>query len=199
VSLYFQLVFNFFYTQYLQELMVDTIGAIIKLGDYLQVNTHILRYLYLSIFDDRLGKTSLPHLITLDLFLVMCCATPLFVIGLLFWTAPVYSTYARKINSIVAPLGLSVAFVGHHWDVIMLGLLTFLMNVYVYWYHIDPPYTPLQGGKYQRYRRSGSSDSDEDVDRIKKYERKIDYSEAAKVGIDGLAMGMPLANMFSTR
>lgn len=64
----------------------------------------------------------------------------MFIIGLRFWTAPVYLKYNSKINSLFTPLALPVIFYGKHSDIKMLGFLVMIMNFYVFWYHADPSY-----------------------------------------------------------
>lgn len=97
-----------------------------------------MRFLYLCLFETRAKATLLDGDTILDCcFLLIICA--LFVIGLRFWTAPVYLNYRRQINSAVAPLCLPVIFMASHWDIVFLGLLVLYMNAYVFWYHIDPP------------------------------------------------------------
>jgi hypothetical protein len=64
---------------------------------------------------------------------------PLFILGLRFWTAPVYINYRRKENSILAILALLPIMYSNDWEVRLLGMLVGWMNIYVFWYHVDPP------------------------------------------------------------
>jgi hypothetical protein len=91
--------------------------------------------------------------------LILFMVIPLFVIGLRFWTAPVYMKYSRRINSCCTPLCFFIIFFSDHMDVLLLGVLVWLMNIYVFWYHIDPPQT--QYGRYVRGRYRHGEDEDE--------------------------------------
>ena len=64
----------------------------------------------------------------------------MFIIGLKFWTSPVYLRYDSKINSLCAPFAIIVLFLGKHIDLKIMSVLVFLMNFYVFWYHSDPSY-----------------------------------------------------------
>jgi hypothetical protein len=64
---------------------------------------------------------------------------PMFVLGLKFWTAPIYSAYASKANATLAPLALIPIFFSYHMDVRVMGVVVLMMNAYVFWYHVDPP------------------------------------------------------------
>jgi len=114
-------------------------GFIQLASDALRFDSHMIRYLYLALFDDRVKSYHLSRSLYLDTFLTLGIITPLFIVGLKFWTAPVYTPYASKINALVAPFGIIVAFISNHADVIMMGTLVALMNAYVFWYHVDPP------------------------------------------------------------
>lgn len=70
------------------------------------------------------------------LIFIIC---PLFVLALRFWTAPVYLNYNLRINSFLVPTCFPVVFLATDWDIVFLALLVIFMNVYVFWYHVDPP------------------------------------------------------------
>lgn len=103
---------------------------------------------------------------------------PLFLLGLKFWTHPVYSAYASKWNATVAPLSFIAVFVSSHPDLMILSAIVFFMNSYVFWYHLDPPLAYSSSGRYQPYRK-GMSDSDSD-DNIKSTRPRSSFS------VDGL-------------
>ena len=63
----------------------------------------------------------------------------MFIIALRFWTAPVYLNYRLKINALITPFGLPVIIYAENWDIKLLGLLVFWMNLQAFWYHLDPP------------------------------------------------------------
>jgi hypothetical protein len=111
-----------------------------KIMDKLGIDTHLIRYLELAIFDQRPQKNLIYNFeILKDLFLLIFGIFPFFIIGLRFWTAPVYLNYNLKINSFIVPIILIVIFAASHIDIIFLGFLVLIMNFYVFWYHSDPP------------------------------------------------------------
>ena len=101
------------------------------------IDTHFIRFLHLAIFEDRPHR--LAKSVWLDCFLILFGVIPAFVIGLRFWTAPSYLKYSLKINSLVAPFTLLIIFCANHVDVVCMGGTVLLMNIYVFWYHVDPP------------------------------------------------------------
>ena len=145
--------FNFFYQMFFQEIMNDTISVIIRFSDKFNVDTHFIRYLYLTFFSERLVHTYNSFNVLKDCFIFVALICPMFVIGLRFWTAPVYLMYSLRINSLCVPLCLPVVFFSSHLDILLLGGLVFIMNIYVFWYHIDPPVNTFAGGKYQKYSK----------------------------------------------
>ena len=74
-----------------------------------------------------------------DIMMIIFLVLPMFIIGLRFWTAPVYMKYPLALNSCITPLSFFVVFFSDHMDVMLLGILVWMMNIYVFWYHIDPP------------------------------------------------------------
>ena len=92
--------------------------------------------------------------------MITLVVVPLFIIGLRFWTAPTYLKYNLRINALAAPVGLLPAFFGYHTDVKALGALVLLMNLYVFWYHADPPYD--YGRSHRSHRRSSDDEDSED-------------------------------------
>jgi len=147
LSAFFSLLFNFIYVTFLQEVMADGISFIIKLTDSFGINVHIIRYLYAALFDQRISVVLLSQALIWDcVFIIMNIG--MFIIALRFFTAPVYSAFARQINACVAPLSLIPVFFCTHYDVMCMSILTGLMNSYVFWYHVDPPeeYQPRYAG-----------------------------------------------------
>ena len=126
---------------------------------------------------------------------------PMFILGLKFWTAPIYSAYASKLNACVAPLAMGPIFFSHHIDITLMGIVVLLMNSYVFWYHVDPPaeYNQSQHRRYQKFRgdvaRRHQQDSSDD-DNVT-YGRKIDYGKARDVGLKVMSAGMPIPHMFA--
>ena len=74
----------------------------------------------------------------------------MFILGLRFWTAPVYLKYNSKANATSAPLAIPVVFFGYHSDIKLMGALVFAMNFYVFWYHVDPVYDEYSHASLQR-------------------------------------------------
>jgi hypothetical protein len=122
-------------------------------------------------FDTR---SSISPDLALNCSLIVFIVLPLFIIGLRFWTAPVYTLYALKMNAVLAPVSMVAIFGSTHLDVMMMGAIVFLMNAFVFWYHVDPPVYKINGGKYQKHRpmRRLSSDEDSAEERTRK---KIDF------------------------
>lgn len=149
VSMFLSLLLNFIYAQFLQDMCTRAVGSLVLLSDKVGVDIHILRHLQLVIFDSR--SSSSPDL-NINCALISFVVVPLFIIGLRFWTAPVYTLYALKMNSVLAPLSMVAIFGATHIDVVLMGVLVFLMNAFVFWYHVDPPVHKINGGKYQRHR-----------------------------------------------
>ena len=104
---------------------------------------------------------------------------PMFIIGLRFWTAPTYLKYSLRINAFSAPIALIPSFFGHHCDIKALGIIVLFMNVYVFWYHADPPYEPNYG---MSFRRDSDEESDEvEIDRNMSNER---FTHSIEKGAD---------------
>ena len=94
----------------------------------------------MALFDSRQRyETAVDVSIVRDCLLIGIIVIPMFVLALRFWTAPVYLNYTIKLNAFVVPLALVVVFFAQHVDVILLGILVLIMNIYVFWYHVDPP------------------------------------------------------------
>ena len=111
----------------------------IKLTDAIGLDMHFIRFFHLALFDSRPTPIVVDFTIIKDTLMIFLIIIPLFVIGLRFWTAPAYLAYTLQINSFIAPITLPVMFYCSHFDVLFLGMLVTLMNVYVFWYHVDPP------------------------------------------------------------
>ena len=109
------------------------------------------------------------------------------MIGLRFWTAPVYMKYSLKINSCVTVLCFIPIFFADHLDIVLMGALCWMMNIYVFWYHIDPPQEA-----YGRYHRRRNIDPDD----LARKERNIALSVDA-ADIQALTAGFAPFNFMS--
>lgn len=158
--MYFGFVFNYFFQIYLQDIMVGSYNAMVRTTDFLGIDAHFMRLLVLALFEERDGmRHHVPSIcIWKDVLMIFIVITPLFIIGLRFWTAPSYLKYSLRINALAAPVALLPTFFSYHADVKALGVLVLLMNVYVFWYHAEPPY------EYSDYGRRRASDDSEDSD-----------------------------------
>jgi len=150
--------------------MMNSYNYVVRTTDVLGIDAHFMRLLILALFEERDGMSNhIPKSkIYLDIFLFSFMVVPMFIIGLRFWTAPSYLKYNLRINGITAPLAFIPTFFAYHNDVKMLGALVLFMNMYVFWYHIDPPVDVYNDGRNYRRRHGGESDSDNDSDN---YER----------------------------
>ena len=74
-----------------------------------------------------------------DVAFIFLIIIPMFITGMRFMTAPVYLNYSCKLTAFVTPLAALPVFWAHHFDVMLLGILVFIMNFYAFWYHVDPP------------------------------------------------------------
>ena len=101
------------------------------------VDLHFLRYLHLSLFPERPPSYSLVMLE--DLAILVFIVTPLFVLGLRFWTAPAYLNYRWKANSFALPLCIVPVFFADHLDIRLLGGVMFFMNYQAFWQHAGTP------------------------------------------------------------
>lgn len=154
MSLFFSLAFNYLYHFYLQHILIWFCDSFIVICDTIGLEAHYLRFLHLAIFDSRMKPLQLDLEILLDHIYLILIITPLFIIGMRFWTAPVYLNYCRQINAVVAPLGLPVIFYATHIDISLLALLVTFMNAYAFWYHADPPSSVYDSYNYRnRYIR----------------------------------------------
>ena len=190
ISLFLSISFNFFFQKFLQEILNDSIEGIILLSDSVGIDTHFIRYLYLALFETRLVHVYNSYKVLKDCFIYFFVIIPMFLLGLRFWTAPVYLKYTVRLNSFVVPLALPIVFFSEHLDMMLLGGLCGLMNIYVFWYHVDPPQPSYSSGRYSRYR---GDDSDEGMDsNYNSRRRNIDFAEAARYGLSGLAGGLPV-------
>ena len=120
--------------------------------DAIGLDMHFIRFFHLAMFDSRATTSVIDYAVIKDSLLIIFGVIPLFIIGLRFWTAPAYLKYTLKINAYMVPLTLPIIFGCSHIDVALLGVLVLLMNLYVFWYHIDPPVTEFAGGKYTTRR-----------------------------------------------
>lgn len=100
---------------------------------------HFTRMFHLALFETRMPSVLKDYSLMKDTLLIVFGVVPSFIIGLRFWTGPAYLKYTLKINSVIAPFHLIIIFGASHIDVSLLGMLVLVMNVYVFWYHIDPP------------------------------------------------------------
>lgn len=92
----------------------------------------------------------------------------MFILGLKFWTAPIYSAYASKMNTFSVPFAMIPMFFSNHIDLSLMSGIVMIMNAYVFWYHVDPPEEfRVTNKRYTKYRssmhggRGHSSDSDD--------------------------------------
>ena len=113
---------------------------------------HFIRFFHLAMFDSRATTAIIDYNVIKDSLLIIFGVIPLFIVGLRFWTAPAYLKYTLKINAYTVPMTLPIIFGCNHIDVALLGVLVLIMNLYVFWYHIDPPQTEFAGGKYSTRR-----------------------------------------------
>ena len=117
-------------------------------------------------FDGR--SKHLQDLLTMsiikDCSMILLIILPLFVLGLRFWSSPVYLMYTLRINAFICPVALIPIFFCEHIDVSLLGILVLFMNIYVFWYHCDPPVmNDYNAGRYQRSSRVDDSSDDNDT------------------------------------
>uniref|UniRef100_A0A7S3FTX4 Uncharacterized protein n=1 Tax=Strombidium rassoulzadegani TaxID=1082188 RepID=A0A7S3FTX4_9SPIT len=159
VALFLSLLFNYLFSLYLHSLFYAATTTLIKINDSLGLDAHFIRYLHLALFDQRLPASLMTTSSFVDSFLLVLGVIPSFVVGLRFWTAPVYFKYTLKLNSFIVPLIAVLIFAASHIDIILLGCLSLLMNLYCFWYHIDPPRTEYAGGKYSTHRGGRVQDS----------------------------------------
>lgn len=158
LALFFSLVFNYIYSVFLQEIVSDTVGVTTRFLDKAHIEAHFIRYLQLALFDHRPKDVLHDMNVWKDCFWLVVIIVPEFVIGMRFWTAPVYLNYQRRLNAFVAPLCLLPIFLATHRDILLLGLLVLYMNFYVFWYHIDPPQNIYQASRHKiRDRRTNSN------------------------------------------
>ena len=126
-------------------------NSFIKMTDAVGLDMHFIRFFHLALFDSRPTPLTIDMDIIKDTLMIIVIIVPLFIIGLRFWTAPAYLAYTLQINSYIAPLTLPVMFCCSHFDVLFLGLLVLIMNIYVFWYHVDPPVLYQAGNQYSKY------------------------------------------------
>ena len=120
----------------MRDLVVGTHEIATKTLDRIGIDIHFTRLLVITVFGERSHLSD--DIDYLDLLFIFGIIIPLFVIGLKFWTAPAYLIYNRRMNAFCAPLAMVPIFFADHTDVMLLGILVFLMNGYIFWYHIDP-------------------------------------------------------------
>ena len=143
---------------------MTTYNTTVRVTDTLGLDAHFMRLLILAIFEERDGMSHHIPKICLwkDALMIFVIIIPLFIVGLRFWTSPSYLKYSLRINAMVAPLALLPTFFAYHGDVKTLGFLVLIMNVYVFWYHAEPPYE--YNYHSSRRTRTSSDDSDEHED-----------------------------------
>lgn len=179
---------------FLQEIMVDSIEVVIRSSDAIGIDTHFIRYLHLALFDSRLVHVYNSYKVLKDVLIWTFGILPLFIMGLRFWTAPVYLKYSVRMNSFALPLTMPIVFFCEHLDMMLLGGLCFFMNIYVFWYHVDPPTNVYGGGQYTKYR---GPDSDDDSSYTRNSKQKFDYADAANYGLQAMATGLPIHNPYA--
>lgn len=89
----------------------------------------------------------------LDTLYLVFILIPAFIIGMRFFTAPVYLKYGLKANALIAPCVLPAIFYSSHTDILLMGILTLFMNLYAFWFHADPPREVYSGGRYTTVQR----------------------------------------------
>mmetsp|Transcript_19188 Transcript_19188/g.29395 ORF Transcript_19188/g.29395 Transcript_19188/m.29395 type:complete len:85 (+) Transcript_19188:2290-2544(+) len=76
-----------------------------------------------------------------------------------------------------------------------LGIVVLMMNIYVFWYHVDPPMTEYAGGRYTT-RRPTNYDSDDSDDYYYNRKKKSNRFEKAVSTVgQGLQHMSPMAGM----
>ena len=132
---------------------------IIRLSDQVGiVDLHFLRYLHMSLFTHRSADVFRDPANWEDVAMIVFIVTPLFVLGLRFWTAPVYINYRWRLNSLLLPLCIGPVFFAKHFDVILLGFVVFFMNWTAFYQHLDPPVNLYQiANRRVRGRRTKES------------------------------------------
>lgn len=170
MTLFYGFLFNYFFSMYLQDFMTSIYNATVKSADVLGVDAHFIRLIILVLFEER---DSMRHYTPLnsilkDMLMIFFIIVPMFIIGMRFWTAPTYLKYDLKINAMVAPFGIFPAFFSYHDDIKALGAVVMIMNMYVFYHHLDPPYDDKDGNGYKEPWKY--YDSDEDDRRYSKYD-----------------------------
>ena len=132
---------------------------IIRASDRIGViDLHFLRYLHLSLFTHRSLDVFADPANIEDVAMILFIITPLFVLGLRFWTAPVYINYRLRINSFLLPACIAPLFFAKHFDVILLGIVVFFMNWTAFYQHMDAPVNLYQiANRRVRGRRTKES------------------------------------------
>lgn len=169
----------------------------IKVTDSFGVDTHFIRFLQLALFDSRPLKVLISTMVLKDCFYLTAVIIPLFIIGLRYWTSPVYLKYTLKLNSLVGPIALLPIFHASHMDILCLGVLVLFMNIYSFWCHVDPPRESYAGGKYTTKRPNTYDSSDEDIryTESKTFNKVLDGAEAIRNSVG--AYGVPPSNFIS--
>jgi hypothetical protein len=145
----------------------------------------------LTLFEERESKRHhiASFFIWKDTAMLLFIIFPLFIIGLRFWTAPTYLKYSLKINALTGPLGLIPSFFAYHGDVKAMGAIVLFMNLYVFWYHADPPY---EGNYGTSFRRDSDEESDEvEIDRSMSSERFTHSIEKGAELVKHMSMAAP--------
>lgn len=70
--------------------------------------------------------------------LLLCLLVPLYIMAFHFILSPLDEYYGGTWQSMCAPLSLIPIFCFKSYDVLFMGIQTFLMNLYVAYYVIDP-------------------------------------------------------------
>lgn len=134
---------------FLQDFLMGGSNCLIVIADKLRIEAHFLRYLHLAIFDHRPSHFEFDVNTSVDLAFLLFIITPLFVIGMRYFTAPVYLDYTRRLNSMVAILAMPVILFGFHIDIKLLGVIVFIMNACPFYYHMDPPQSVIDSKNYR--------------------------------------------------
>jgi hypothetical protein len=153
LSFFFSCFFNYAYQVFLQEIVGDICGTIVKVSDQIGIDTHFLRFLSLALQDSRPTKILLNHEVMLDCSYLVFLLIPSFIIALRFFTAPVYLKYGLRCNALFAPLALPAIFYSYHTDIMLMGIMCLFLNMYAFWGHADPPRENYGNGKYTTMAR----------------------------------------------
>jgi hypothetical protein len=129
---------------YMGGMMASVFEFGIRTMDKMGLEVHLVRLLYLTVFDvDLRERSSYPAVLSdpsmaIDLGFLLFIIMPQFICALRYLAQPMtWGPYKSKYNALLAPLAVIPLFFFSDWDICFLSVQVLAMNLWVSWRQMD--------------------------------------------------------------